>query len=141
MLATGVVTLAQEAPEGRLSELARTVCAAADFHELTFMTDRYIEKYLLYDPEDVSDAVMLRDATRSSAEMILLIEAANEESMAEIQACMELFLTEQLTEYRDYQPTECFKLEKARVLTKGLCLALIVSPDAEKTEQALAGAW
>ena len=51
------------------------------------------------------------------------------------------YLEEQTLMYRDYQPDQAFKLENARVLTKGDLLCLIVSPEANKTNTALGNGW
>ncbi len=132
---------APQGPQATCQQIAQALQNAADFQPLTAMTDKYIEKYLLVDGDQLSQAVMLQDATRATPEMILVLAAADEKNADAVQQAAQDFLEEQRTAYRDYQPDEMPKLEKARVQRKGMVIVLVVSPDAEKTDAALAATW
>lgn len=123
------------------AQVAEKVLSADDFQELTAMKDSYIAKYLLVDMEMVSDAAFLRDATAATPEMILVLEAKDDASAAEIRKLTEEYLAEMLPQYRDYQPDEMPKLENAKVLTKGRRVALLVAPNQPKARSALENAW
>ena len=134
---------AAKAPKSALScaEVAQKVLEADDFQELTAMTDKYLAKYLLVDPETLADAAFLRDATAATPEMILVLEAKDAAAAAQIRQLTEEYLAEMLPQYRDYQPDEMPKLESARVLAKALRIALLVAPDQKKAQEALEKAW
>lgn len=132
---------APQKPQATCQQIVEALQAAADFQPLTAMTDKYIEKYLLVEGDQLAQAVMLQDATRATPEMILALAAADEKSADAVQQAVQDFLEEQRTAYRDYQPDEMPKLEKARVQRKGTVIVLAVSPDAEKTDAALAAVW
>jgi len=138
---TGCAAGDSAAPEASCAQLADAVQKAAPFQELTDMTEKYMEKYLLIEAADLEEWIMRRDATRATPEMVLFLRVKPEADLAAIQKSVSEFHDEQILLYRDYQPDQLFKLENARVLTKGRTLALIVSPDAEKTNAALGGGW
>lgn len=133
---------AEAAPEKMTCEgLAGAVLASAEFRELTDMTERYVEKYLILSAEDLDEWVFKRDATRGTPEMILLLKVKAGADQALIRQSAQELLEEQRLQYRDYQPGEMFKLEAARVLENGPFLALIVSPDAAASYVALGEGW
>ena len=133
---------AEAAPEEMTCEgLADAVLASAEFRELTDMTERYVEKYLILSAEDLDEWVFKRDATRGTPEMILLLKVKAGADQALIRQSAQELLEEQRLQYRDYQPGEMFKLEAARVLENGPFLALIVSPDADASYAALGEGW
>jgi hypothetical protein len=131
---------AEKAPVDCL-QAANAVKASCAFQELDEMTRKYITKYLGIEDELLSDAVMLRDASRATPEMILILTAAKKDDVKTIEEAVNKFHSQQKEEYRDYQPEEMPKLESAAVKTNGRMVALIVSPDAEKSDAALSKAW
>lgn len=120
--------------------IADSVQAAAPFAALTDATEAYLEKYLLIDASALDAWVMRRDATRATPEMILVIQV-KDGRLPEIRQAVQEYHDEQIFQYRDYQPDQMFKLENAKVLEKGSFIALIVSPDAAKTNAALGAGW
>ncbi|MDD2648036.1 MAG: DUF4358 domain-containing protein [Eubacteriales bacterium] len=131
---------AEKAPVNCL-EAANAIKASCGFQELDEMSRSYITKYLGIDDALLADAVMLRDASRATPEMILLLTAAKQGDVKALETAVSDFHSTQLEEYRDYQPDEMPKLENAKVTVNGRMIALIVSPDADKTDAALKTAW
>ena len=123
------------------AELADRVQAAAAFQELTDMNEKYLEKYLMVEAADLDEWVFRRDATRATPEMILVVNVKEGADLAAVEGMIQAFQEEQLLQYRDYQPDQVFKLENAKALENGRCLALIVSPDAANTNAALGEGW
>ena len=121
--------------------MADRVQKSQAFQELTEVNESYLEKYLLLSPQEVSEFSFRRDATRATPEMILVLKASPDANQAEIKALLEDYHQEQLLQYRDYQPDQAAKLEQAKALQNGAYLALIVSPDADKTTAALGQGW
>ena len=142
LLLTAAGCCAEAAPaEMTCAGLAEAVLKTAEFRELTDMTERYVEKYLILSAEDLDEWVFKRDATRATPEMILLLKVREGADQALIKQSAQELLDEQLLQYRDYQPGEMFKLENARVMENGPFLALIVSPDAMASYAALGEGW
>ncbi len=123
------------------AELADQVQAAAEFRELTEMNEKHLEKYLLIDAADLEDWAMRRDASRNTAEMILVVKVKAGADQASVKKALESYLTELRNVNGNYQPSEAYKLDSAQVLENGAYLAMIVSPDAKKTSAALGSGW
>ena len=145
VLLCGTACLAESGADLTCADIAGTVLASAEFRELTDMTQRYMEKHLSMSmdisAEDFDDWIMKRDATRATPEMILILKVKDGVDQAAIKRNLQEFNDEQLLEYRDYQPTQVFKLENARPLENGAYLALIVSPDPQASVTALGADW
>lgn len=123
------------------AQIADQVQAAAGFAEMTDANEKYLEKYLMIEADDLDDWVMRRDASRATPEMILVIRVKSTADQSAVKGYVQAYLDEQILQYRDYQPAQLFKLENAAVLDNGPFIALIVSPDAGKTNAALGGGW
>ena len=122
-------------------ELADQVAAAADFQELTDVNEKYLEKYFQISAADLDDWALRRDATRATPEMVLIVKVKAGADQAAVKKAIQTYNDEQLTLYRDYQPDQMSKLEKAKALENGPYIALIVSPDADKCKAALGEGW
>lgn len=122
-------------------EIAEKVMAAAGFQELTAINEKYLEKHFLIRADDLEDWALYRDATRATPEMVLIAKVKSDADQAAVKKALNAYNSEQLTLYRDYQPDQVAKLERAKALQNGAYLALIVSPDADKTTAALGQGW
>ena len=131
----------QDADVRTCEQIADAVQQAAGFRELTDMTEKYMEKYLLVDAKDFDAWVMRRDASKATPEMVILLEVKEGVDQAAIKKLVQEFLDEQISLFKGYQPDQVFMMENARVLEKGRRIALIVSPAPEKSEAALGGGW
>ena len=69
-----VKTVDAPQPDKTCAQWADAVQAAADFRELTDMTEKHLEKNLLISVDDLEDWVMRRDASRVTPEMILIVK-------------------------------------------------------------------
>lgn len=121
--------------------VAESVQKAVDFVALTDANEQYLEKYLLIEADDLATWVMRRDATRSTPEMILVLEVRKGADQAGIKQAVQEYLDEQLLQYRDYQPGQVYMLENARVLENDTFIVLAVSPDASRVTSALGNGW
>ncbi len=143
ILPLAVFSFAAAADEEEMTceSLAEAVLASAEFRELTDMTERYLEKYLILSAEDLEEWVFKRDASRATPEMILIMKIREGTDPALIKQTAQELRDEQLLLYRDYQPAEVFKLENAQVLENGPFIALVVSPDPQASIAALGEGW
>ncbi len=123
------------------AELADLAAASTAFQELADANAKYLAKHLMVDAEMLEDWCLRMDNTRATSEMICILKVKHETDQKTVKESLEDYRTEQAAIYRDYAPAEAVKLEKARVLENGAYLALIVSPDADKTASALGGGW
>ena len=122
-------------------EIADQAQAAAGFAALTDVPASYLEKHLLIDSADLKDWVMRRDTSGASPEMIIVLQVKDGADQKAVRQAVQEYREEKILEYRDYQPDQVFKLENSQVLENGSMIALIVSPDAAKTNAALGSGW
>ena len=132
---------AQTADTRTCAEIADEVQQAAGFRELTDMTEKYMEKYLLVDAADLEEWVMRRDASKASPEMVILLQVKEGMDQAAVKKLVQEFLDEQINLFQGYQPEKVFMMKNAKVVEKGRRIALFVSPDPEKSSAALGEGW
>lgn len=130
-----------EALNKTCAELADAVYASVDFQKLTDTNDKYMAKHLMVTMVDLEDWCLRMDATRATPELICILKAKPDADKKAVKKALEFYLSEQLTIYRDYQPDQAVKLEKAKIMENGAYLALVVSPDANKANAALGAGW
>ena len=136
-----VKTVDAPQPDKTCAQWADAVQAAADFRELTDMTEKHLEKNLLISVNDLEDWVMRRDASRVTPEMILIVKVKAGADQAAVKQAFQSYNQELLDSNRNYQPDQVYMLENAKAVENGPFVALIVSPDAEKTSAALGSGW
>ena len=122
-------------------DAAAAVLASQKTAEMTELSAKKIEKYLLIDETLYTDAAVCIDASRATAECVCVFTAKDGESLAAVQAALSDYCKAQLEQYRDYRPDEVPKLESALMKTRGMQTVLIVAPDADAAEAALDQIW
>lgn len=123
------------------AELADMAAVSVAFQEMADANAKYLAKHLMVDADTLEDWCLRMDNTRATSEMICILKVKPETDQKAVKESLEDFRSEQAAIYRDYAPADAVKLEKARVLENGAYLALIVSPDADKTAAALGAGW
>lgn len=142
LLLAGCGSQTTQAAETRTcAEIADAAQQAAGFRELKDMTQKYMEKYLLVDAADFDDWIMRRDASKDSPEMVIVLKVKEGADQAAIKKLVQEFLDEQISLFKGYQPEKVFMMENAKVREKGRFIALLVSPDPEKSDAALGEGW
>ena len=131
----------QAADTRTCAEIADAAQQAAGFRELTDMTQKYMEKYLLVNADDFDDWIMRRDASKASPEMVIILKVKEGADQAAVKKLVREFLEEQISLFRGYQPEKVAMMENARVQEKDRMIALLVSPDPEKSDAALGEGW
>lgn len=129
------------APPKACAEVVAAIADGQPFEELTALADAQILKYLDLNEALLSDMALSMDASRSTAECIVVLTATDAEALGQAQEALAAYRDVTLEQYRDYRPEEVPKLEAAVLKTQGLQTVLIVSPDAAVAEQSLADAW
>ncbi len=140
LLLTGCTAKKQEAPL-TCDGLATAMQNACAFSELTDANEKYLEKYLMIEAEELDGWIFRRDASRATPEMILVLQVKQGADQAAIKQAVQDYHDEQIMMYRDYQPEQVFKLENAKILEKGTFLVLAVAPDTAKINAALGDGW
>lgn len=123
------------------ADVAAAVEAGQTFEEMTALKGEQILKYLDLDEALATDLAMSMDASRATAEMIIVITAADDAALSQVQEALQVYRAVTLEQYKDYRPEEAPKLEAAVAKTNGMQTVLIVSPDAQAAETALDTAW
>ena len=129
------------APAAPCADVLAAIEQSQPFNELVPLSDKLLQKYLNIDDALLADAAMSMDGTRVTAEQIVVLTAADEKALADIQAALTAYLDSFIIQYRDYQPDEVPKLENAVLQTRGLQTALIVSADWSAAKAALDEVW
>lgn len=129
------------APPAPCADVLKAVEESQTFSELVPLNDKLLQKYLNIDAALLTDAAMSMDGTRVTAEQIVVLTAADEKALEEIQSALSAYLDSFIIQYRDYQPDEVPKLENAILQSRGLQIALIVSADWSAAKTALEKVW
>lgn len=131
----------QEAQLRTCEAVAATIREGDGFETLTALSAKQTLEYLDIDEASVSDTAMEIDASRATAEMIVVITAADADALKTVQEALTAYRNSMLGQYRDYRPDEVPKLESAVLQTRGLQTVLVVGKDPAKIEQAVTAAW
>ena len=118
-------------------EIAEKLQASGDFTELTSASDKVFEKYLMIETSDLEDHLLLTDATRETAELIVLVKVRRMEEAEAVRQKLDDYLAEQKALYRDYQPGEMTKLDQAVVEVSNRWISLLVSKDPNASRKLL----
>lgn len=122
--------------------VSQAVLASQTFPEnMTEQTAKRMLKVLGLEESQISQGVMTIDASRVTAEAVIVLTAADEKQLPAVQQALTAYRESMLMQYRDYKPAEVPKLEASKVYTNGLQCALVVVTDQAKAKQALDGAW
>ncbi len=117
------------------------VRAAQPFAEMTDMPKKQLASYLALEETWLTDAAAAFDVTRYTPEAVIILTAKDNTARDELRKALQTYRDTLLEEYRTYLPEEMPKIEQAVVREKGLQLALVISPDDQKTAQALDAVW
>lgn len=109
--------------------------------ELMTLSEFKLLRALDLDEGSYTSACMAMDASRTTAEAIIVVTAKDAASAKSIAAKLEDYRASTLRQYKDYRPEEAPKLEAAKVLTHGLQSVLIICPDQPKAQTACENAW
>ncbi len=132
---------APAAPKG-CADLRDAILASQAFSEnMTEQTEKRMNKALFLEEGMISEGVMTLDASRATAETIIVLTAASDETLPKVKALVQEYLDALTMQYRDYRPAEVPKLEAASVQVKGRQVVLIIAPDQQKALDALNGVW
>lgn len=133
---------APEAAPKDCSEVSQAILSSQTFPDtMTEQTQKRMLKVLGLEETMISQGVMTIDASRATAEAVIVLTAASQDTLAQVQQLLEAYRVSMLTQYRDYRPEETPKLEAAAVQTKGLQCVLVIAGDQAKAIAALETAW
>ena len=122
--------------------VSQAVLASQTFPEnMTEQTAKRMLKVLGLEENQIAQGEMTLDASRVTAEAVVVLTVADQQQLAAVQAALEGYRQSMLMQYRDYKPAEVPKLEAAKVYTNGLQCALLIASDQNAAHQALEKAW
>ena len=123
-------------------ELSGKILASQGFtEEMSALSESKLCKALDLTGEEYSQASMTMDVSRTTAEAIIVITAADADNAKVIAEKLESYRTDTLRQYQDYRPEEAPKLESAQVMTNGLQCVLVIGPDQAAAKQTCSQAW
>ena len=117
------------------------VLASQPFEEMTDISPDKLAELLAVEPAALADQAMAMDASRATAECVIALTAADAGALKALEQALRDYRDATLALYRDYQPAEAPKLERAVLRTQGLQTVLVVCADEAKAQRALDAAW
>lgn len=142
LLLTSCGEQAKEVPLPGCEELAQQILQGQAFsEEMSALSETKMQGALDLTGDEYTDAAMIMDVSRTTAEAIVVLTAADEAQVKTLQEKLESYRTDTLRQYQDYRPEEAPKLENAKVLTQGLQCVLVIAPDQEAAEKTCSTAW
>ena len=127
----------EKTPDYTCETVADALKKAVPFPEMTQMTDKYIAKHLYLEGDEWTEAVMWCGQIGVQADTILLIKAADDKKVQTVYEAAQEYLNEMKEGYRDYQPGEMPKLEKAVLTKKNNTVLLLICEDQTKAAPVL----
>ena len=109
--------------------------------EMTELSRSRTDALLELSDGDVTEAVLLMDASRSTPEMIAVLTCADSSSAAAAERTLTGYLESLRAQYADYRPEEMPKLEAASVMRFDSQCVLVVAPDQAAARAAVNKAW
>lgn len=133
---------AKDAAPKDCAEVSKAILASQTFPDtMTEQTGKRMNKVLGLEEGMITQGVMTIDASRATAEAVIVLTAASKDTLPQVQELLEMYRTSMLMQYRDYRPEEVPKLEAAKVETRGLQCVLVIAADQAKAKTALDNAW
>lgn len=124
------------------TEVARAILDSQTFSEGMYeQNQKKLLKALSLLESDIAQCYFILDASRYTAENVIVVTAASEQTLPAVQKALEDYVSSLRDQYRDYQPKEMPKLEAAQVLTHGLQCVLAIAPDQAAAQKAAKAAW
>lgn len=114
-----------------------TLLEKLPFEELTLLDTAQTALLLELDEGMLGDTAAGLDASRYTPEAVIVINTKNQADLDAITQALNAYKGRLLEDYRDYRPDEMFKIEDAKVFTKGFQAVFVISKDASLAEQAL----
>lgn len=100
---------------------------------VTLDEDRQFD-YMGLDPELISSSIVAISGDSIRADEIWLINAADSSSAEKIASLASSRVEQRANEYKNYNAEVYAVIQEAKVLRRGNCVALFISPDAETME-------
>lgn len=142
LLLTGCASKPADKPLPECSALNDAILKSQSFtDEMMVISESKMLRALDLDEGSYTAACMAMDASRTSAEAVIVITAKDAAAAKAIAAKLETYRTDTLRQYQDYRPEEAPKLENAKVLTNGLQCVLAICADQAKAQSACQSAW
>lgn len=124
------------------TEVAKAILASQTFSDGMYeQTQKKLLKALALEESDMTQCYFILDASRYTAENVIVITASSDTTLKTVQQALEDYRLSLIEQYRDYQPKEMPKLEASKVLTHGLQCVLAIAPDQALAKKAAEAAW
>lgn len=107
------------------------------FEELTLLDAAQTALLLELDEGMLGDTAAGLDASRYTPDAVIVINTKNQADLDAITQALKAYKGRLLEEYRGYRPDEMFKIEDAKVFTKGFQAVFVISKDAGLAEKTL----
>lgn len=107
------------------------------FEELTLLDAAQTALLLELDEGMLGDTAAGLDASRYTPDAVIVINTKNQADLDAITQALNAYKGRLLEDYRDYRPDEMFKIEDAKVFTKGFQAVFVISKDAGLAEKTL----
>ncbi len=103
--------------------------------EMLTMDETMMQTYYGIAKDDCLQAVVAICSVNVRADEVWLLEAKDNDALARLKALVDTRLAAKATELENYLPEQYAVVKKAKVITHGNYLLLLVSPDADALEE------
>ena len=132
----------EETPLPDCQALAEKILASQAFSpEMTALSEKKMIRALDLAQGEYAQAYMMLDASRVTAEAIVVVTAADSKQTEAVEAKLAAYRDSVLEQYRTYQVAEVPKLEAAEVMKNGRQCVLVIAGDQQAARSAADAAW
>lgn len=122
----------ESSSSGDLKAVYNEIASTVSLPDMVELNDRMLERKYGLTSETVADYAGGLDSSGVGQDEIVLIKAADESNVADIQNALQTYYDSKLAQQENYNPEEAEKIRNCSVETNGLYVTLIVSNDADQ---------
>lgn len=135
VLLLGIAGCQSEAVNMDMPAVYADICGAVQVPQMLELNESLMLDYCGIKAEDVKQAVVVICADSLRTDEVWLLEAVDADAASRLMTLAENRLTKKGEESITYSPEQYKVVEKAQLIQKGNCIALLVSPDSEAMAQ------
>ena len=123
-----------------LQEVYADIASQVELPEMIELNDKLLMRYYGLSADVAADFAGGVDSSGVGQDEIVLIKAADESNVAEIEQALQTRYDSKLAQQENYNADEAEKIRNCKVETNGLYVTLIISNDADKITEIVNGA-
>jgi hypothetical protein len=119
-----------------LIQMGQTIIDTVNYDDsLIIPSKRAVEEMYSVDFDSIGEAAIYVSGTLATTNELIIIRLADEKYSQEVKDALNKRVEEQKASYRDYNPSELYRLDKALTLHKGRYLLFSISNDNDTVKE------